>query len=521
MPYIYLDDNDVRNFFLNRYLERKEFVSKNRPSAEYTSFKLYNSTNPENYSAYQVIFLSQFESAVIHSEKDLIIFNKNYNIPSGFLELKQGKSKKPEIFDNISETQNIIIDDNYLSIRNSLINTFISTLSGKDEDLANWFTIINNLTRLSDFQQKLIAVINEVKDFPQVEMTSKLSKNTKLELQFIYLGRLLGELFFSQSEGKIDETHRNWLMNLNPEKNISFGPTPEKFKSDAEVILGYIVALKYNIINKKVSLNQIKDYYKNIEGFKDSQLSLYKAAFYTMFWLGLLKSELTNIFHTNISSSILLSIEKKAYQLNKLSENSVFEKFNDDFIKDWIKIKEEKLRASSKRFTDYCRMYSGESPSERTEKELIQKIEPYNLLTKESLIFFFKEESSLKRLFQMLSELRFIKYVLLVYKQQIPIEKKNENLERDFINNQIKKQFSKNYPKIHFEIIEKNVNDRDDRDIINNLKGYIKKHCTENNFIYLTDEQNDNESYREKLWLGKAFSSTPIFDNEENYLFVL
>ena len=76
------------------------------------------------------------------------------------------------------------------------------------------------------------------------------------------------------------------------------------------------------------------------------------------------------------------------------------------------------------------------------------------------------------------------------------------------------------FPKIQFEIISKNILDIDDRDIVNNLKGYMKNHCTESNFIYLTDEKNAKETHRENLWLGTAFSSNPIFNNNENYLFI-
>ena len=205
---------------------------------------------------------------------------------------------------------------------------------------------------------------------------------------------------------------------------------------------------------------------------------------------------------------------------NLLEKIKFEEMFSEKLIQDWLAIKGEKLKASSKRFTEYCKMYSGETPKERTEKQIIQKIEPYNLLTKKVLIFFFKDEFLLERLWNMLSQLRFIEDVLLVYKQYISPDEKEFNLENDLTISSIKKQFAKNYSKIRFEVISKNILDVDDRDIVNNLKGYMKKYCTESNFVYLTDAKNDKESNRENLWLGTAFSTTPIFSNEENYLFI-
>jgi len=379
---------------------------------------------------------------------------------------------------------------------------------------------MNNISKLPVFLEKIIPPIIEIKDFPQVELTTKLAKNTKLELQFIYFGRSLGEIYFADNKGKTDEEHRSWLMNLNPEKGITVSSIPERFKSDAAAIIGYIVALKYTMINKKASLNEIREFVQDILGLLDSDLSVDEILFYTMFWLGLLKFDLNRFFHTTTSSEILIAIEKKAYQLSKSPESPVFEIFPEKSIMDWLVVKGEKLKASSKRFTEYCKMYSGETPKERTEKQIIQKIEPYNLLTKKVLIFFFKDEYLLERLWNMLSQLRFIEDVLLVYKQYISPDEKDFNLENDLTISSIKKQFAKNYPKIRFEIVSKNILDIDDRDIVNNLKGYMKKHCNETNFVYLTDAKNDKESYRENLWLGTAFSTTPIFNNEENYLFV-
>jgi len=518
MPYIYIDDTQARKLFLNRYLEAKEFTQGNKPLPDYISFELSKTSSLVILPNQQVVFLSQLSSAVVKSENDLTIFNRNYDIPLGFLEVGKSTNAGKLKFEN--ENTDTSLDYIFIALRNALLNTFISGMTGRDTDLKNWFSLMNNISNLPVFLEKIIPPIIEIKDFPQVELTTKLAKNTKLELQFIYLGRFLGEIYFADSNGKTDEIHRNWLMSLNPEKGISVNPIPERFNSDATSIIGYIVALKYTVVNKRASLNAIREFVQDIQGLSESGLSIDETLFYTMFWLGLLRFDLNRFFHTTTSSEILIAIEKKAYQLSKFPENPVFEIFSEKSIMDWLAIKGEKLKASSKRFTEFCKMYSGEAPKERTEKQIIQKIEPYNLLTKKVLIFFFKDEYLLERLWNMLSQLRFIEDVLLIYKQYNSPDEKDFNLENDITISSIKKQFAKNYPKIRFEIVSKNILDIDDRDIANNLKGYMKKHCNESNFVYLTDAKNEKESYRENLWLGTAFSITPIFNSEENYLFV-
>lgn len=517
MPYIYIDDNQTRSLFLNRYLESKEFIQGNKPMPDYNSFEISKSSAPVILPDKQVIFLSQLSSAVVKSENDLIVFNRNYDIPQGFLDI--GKSSPAGKF-KFENENTVALDYMFVSLRNALLNTFIASFTARDSDFKNWFSLMNNITRLPVFLERIIPSIIEIKDFPQVELTTKLAKNTKLELQFIYLGRSLGEIYFEEKGGKTDDQHRNWLMSLNPEKGISIGNVPERFANDANAIIAYIIALRYSVFNKKASFNAIRDFILDIPGLNESNVSLDEILFYTTFWMGLLKFDLNRFFHTTTSSGILIPIEKKAYQLSKSSESPLFEMFSEKLIQEWLAIKGEKLKASSKRFTEYCKMYSGEIPKERTEKQIIQKIEPYNLLTKKVLIFFFKDEFLLERLWNMLSQLRFIEDVLLVYKQYISPDEKEFNLENDLTISSIKKQFAKNYSKIRFEVISKNILDVDDRDIVNNLKGYMKKYCTESNFVYLTDAKNDKESNRENLWLGTAFSTTPIFSIEENYLFI-
>lgn len=378
---------------------------------------------------------------------------------------------------------------------------------------------MNNITTLPTLIYKLLPLIIESKDFPQIEMTARFAKNTKRELQFIYLGRVLGEIYF---DGKTDDLHREWLMKLNPENEMNILDIPEKFKSESVWILGYILSLRF-ASTPEIAISELHSFLSGINGFDSAKFNEDEVIFCTFFWLGSLNEKLNYLFHTSFSADLLLSIEKKSFQLSR-NETHIFDFYSEKIISDWIQNKFARLTPSSKRFTTYCEMFSGSKPEERTEAEIIEKIAPYNLLTKKVLFVFIKDDSLLLRLRNMLQQLRFIEHVLIILKYIGGHNEKesDNNLENDLIIGKIKNLFSKDFPKLTFEVISKNLSEEDDRDIINNLKGFMRKYCTESNFVYLTDSKvNSKESQVENHWLGYAFAKTPIFRKEESYLFIV
>jgi len=518
MKYIYLDDQQTRKFFLNKYLESEIFFEDSKPKLYYNSFRFFDHQNVITFNNKQIVYLSQFQNAVIKSERDLNIFLLNYNLPQGFLEL--GKSTSNFKFKFESENLEIEIDSTFLSIRRALLNGFEKAFSGSDEDLTSWFSLLNELRVLPLIIAKMLPVIIEMNDFPQIEMTAKLAKSTKIELQFIYFGRLLGEIYFQDFQGKTDDEHREWLMALNPAKELKISNPPERFKADFAVIVGFITALKTISSDSVNSIEGVKLILKS--SFPGDSISgiLNQAIFYCFFWLGLLSKRFDNYFHTRISASLLLALDIKAYELRHNSIGTILPKFENTEVDNWLKLKREKNKPSGKRFKEYCKMYSGNVPKERTQQQIIEKIEPYNLLTKKVLIVFFRNDSSLNSLWVILQQLRFIEVVLLVYKQEFTKTRNDIDIENDILISSIKRQFAKNYSKIQFEIVLKNMLDNDDRDIINNLKGFMNKHCGISNFVYLSDSNSPKESLRENLWLGTAFNKAPIFNDAENYIFI-
>ncbi len=519
MPFIFLNDQQTRNLFLNKYLESREFLTGFKPAGDCSSFEIPKNTTLSKNADNQLIFLSQFSSAFVKSEKELNIFHLNYEIPRGFLHTgtQAGKSTASIIFsDPEKETE---INPIFLSLRSALLQTFTGAVSGRDADLRNWFSMMNNLTALSGFEKVIIAEAIAGKDFPQVPITGKFAKSSKKELQFIFLGRILGDLFFRDNNGKSDDVHRNWLLKLHPDGELKTGPVPERFTPIAESVLGYIIALKYHDKNQgnpvEIFRNNIQEIRVNTEG----EFPADEVFFYYLFWTGLLKNEFTRYFHTSITSEILLSIEKKAYGLTMETKDGLFDLFTEDDVNHWIKIKSEKTHIPGKRFSEFCKMHSGEVPKEKTLAEVLAKTEPYNLRNKKVLLFFFTGDQALNYLATVLRCISWIEHVFLIYLHPGEEQKDNSGIETDRYIGSIKKEFCEVFRNISFETTVKKMNNADDREIINNLKGFMKNRCNEDSFLFYSSAGKPVED-RISLWIGKAISKTPVFESTENYLFV-
>jgi hypothetical protein len=379
--------------------------------------------------------------------------------------------------------------------------------------------MMNNLIALTDFERTIIIAAIEVKDFPQIPLTPQFAKSSKKELQFIFLGRILGELYFKDNNGRADDAHRNWLMKLNPVGDIEIGAVPERFVPISASVLGYILAIKFSDNNSDNLLEIIRTYLRERDLQSESTISSEVVLFYGMFWSGLLNFDFTRYFHTSLSREVLLDIEKKAYCLTKNPDVKIFDDFTEEIANQWIKIKSEKGNVPGKRFSEYCKMHSGEVPKERTLHEVLAKTEPYNLRNKRVLIFFFTGNPELHYLETVLRCIRWVEYVFLVYLHPGAQEKDDSGIETGHYIGSIKKEFNEVFRNISFETTVKKMNNPDDREIINNLKAFMKNRCTENNFLFYSSA-GKNEDDRISLWVGKAFSKTPVFDSSENYLFV-
>lgn len=512
MAYIYLTESEAKYFFLNKYLQKKHFDLDKKPRKGFCSFRTIEDELPFKTDKDEVVFLSQFLYASIPSEKDIVNFNRNYDVPMGFLEVgKSGSFNKITGIDNLEESE---YDNVFMAFRNGFLHSFNKSRTGK-KSYEHWFEKLNTLNFKSILLLKrIIAEILKARGFPQVQVTADTAKNTKIELQFIFFGRLLAQIYFPDNDGKTDEEHRNWLMSLNPTKDMSITQIPSRFKEDVSIIIAYLLNLKISSEQLNLSDDQYRDLICDLKGFTNSGLSVDGILFYTHFIQGIQRNELSRIFHTNSSQRILTSIERKAYQL--ANEYQVFQEVPEDIVQNIWKLCSENTTPKSQIFSDYSLMLSGEKAKERTEEEILQKIEPFNLLGKEVLLFFFKHETSLEYLWGFLQSAKFIKKVLLIYKQANPSE---EAMHNDFSTSSIRAQFEKKFRSVEFEIVVKVMANEDDKEIKNNIKGFLSKHLKESNLLYWSDATG-KETRRENLWIATAFSKTPIFSVCEDYLFI-
>jgi len=517
MLFIFLNDKQTKQLFINKYLELDNFITGTGKRSNYNSFQFYKEQAPLKTSESQIVFLSQFISASIFSKNDKNNYNRNYDIPLGFL--KDGLSdKKVEI--NFGDDKEIFIDHEYMSIRRSLLNSFLASYDSNSEDFNTWFTFFRTLDKFPEIFVSLLSIITDLKEFPQISITPQFAKSTKIELQFIYFGRVLAETYFKENNNKTDDIHKNWLMHLNPERKIQVLPIPDKFIADSDIIIGYILALHFSSSTKNISMSDAKLFLVNAISNNSNIKNQDQILFYCFLWLGLLNQKLNNYFHTKYSIDILYYIESNSYILTKNLDKALFPEIMSSVVSDLMEPAKIKNKSKSKSFSEYCLMLSGESPKEFTEKEVITKIQPYNLRSKKVLLYFFRNDSSLKDLWILLQSLNVFQNILLIYMHDQSLKDQDIIMERDLELGKIKSKFVKEFSKIDFQIITKNVSDPDNSDIINNLKGYMSKYCNENNFVYLSDSVKTKDLDTESIWIGSAFSKTPIYNSGFNYLFI-
>jgi hypothetical protein len=516
---IYLRDDQIRLLFLNKYLESNKFITK-RPKEYCSSLEFLKGEKPILLNKREIVFLSQFKQAEIKSDNEKNTFYCNYNIPECFLKSEKNVTNfQRDIFDE--EKNEFNNNKQFLFIRRALINSFIASFNGDEIDLDNWFLFINSKEKLSFLIEIILPEIVEQKDFPQVEMTAKFSKKTKTELQFFHFGRILGRVYFKENDDKMDDIHRDWLMNLNPEKDVYIGNIPEKFKEDIAIIIAYVLTLKFSIYTSEINIDYAKEILKNIDKGVIFEIKN-EILFYIFFWTGLLNPEFDNYFHTNTSAKIICYIDKKSYQFTNKTTTLISAIFTDDEIKKYKQLKKKNITEKSKVFKDYCKMLYGDIHHE-TEKQIMEEIKSNNIyfesnnpFSKEVLIVFFENESLISSLEKRSNQLLSIKNSLLVY--EFIQTTKDYTLNNEHFIGSIKKQLEERYPKIQFEIITKNTHDMDDREIKNNLKAYMRRYCTKSNYLYFINTKTIENRY--VIWIRESFYIIPKFSKDENYLFI-
>jgi len=272
MNYIYLDDADARKLFLNKYLSKSTFKGGSRKKTGVLSFHFGNNQKPIETMDSDLVFLSQFDYVNIDSKDVLKVYAKNYNVPVGFLHSDNKRKKSTLPF--AEEESSITIDHKFLAIRRALLNSFLVFYGKGIPQIKQWFELYSSIKVLPDPFFELFQEIINSRELPTIKATGQLAKETKSVLQYIYFGRYLGKHFFEENNEKLDEKHKKWFEKLNPEEEMDVDKIPPMFKSIAEPIIGYNLAIK-EMANERKRLRS-SDYYPNSKSFrKKGEVDIY------------------------------------------------------------------------------------------------------------------------------------------------------------------------------------------------------------------------------------------------------
>lgn len=516
MNYIYLDESDARKLFLNRYLSKKTFKRGVRKKTGVLSFHFGSNFEPMEYNKKSVVFLSQFDYVNITSDSGRKVYVQNYNVPVGFFQTDSSKEKASLKFSKSG--QDLHIDQPFLAFRRAMLNSFLSFYDKGLKQIDKWFELYLSLELLPNPFYELFEDIIVRNDFPIVKATGKLAKESKSVLQLIYLGSFLAKNLFKENDGLLDDAHKKWLRRLNPEEEIEVGVIPKKFQSVAELIIGYALAIQSKA-NKRKGIKSYESYSNSISFLNKKELEIDTIHFFQAFWSGVLNRELDNYFHVPDSSMLLLVIEARAYQVVKQTDNydlNIIEEAKESIKK----TKSDDKRILNARYSKYCELISGKKPDAKTKEDLLKSIYNYDLRSKKTLIFFLSSQSYLYRVRDIIGAFSQLKNVLLIHKYQLDTESENTDISIDLLLGKLRKEVSEYKNDIKVEVLGKNMSNDDDRDIVNNLKAYLKSYNTEKRFLFASDSMDKDDIEKEQLWLGKALSSTPLFDEEKDYIFV-
>ena len=76
------------------------------------------------------------------------------------------------------------------------------------------------------------------------------------------------------------------------------------------------------------------------------------------------------------------------------------------------------------------------------------------------------------------------------------------------------------YKNVQFRILLKDVLDKDDREIKNNIKAFVNQFDEFSKIAFISDAYEEVQLTRENNWLINAMSEVPIYDENQNYIFV-
>lgn len=513
---IVLSFTEIKDLIANKYLSKKNFYVKKTVKTG-TNIKLRKgldmiSNIGENKF---IIFSSQVEEITVVSKKEKTILETHFDVPIGFLKLKEEQS----LFSATSNEYEI--DKQFLLLRNGLISSFLDIYENYFDKLENWFVFIQNLSNVDIFYQ-IVSSIATKNTLPQVQISAKFAKATKEELEFIWFGQSLASVYFNDNQNKLDENHKNWLHTINPTKNFTIKDIPERFLSDKEFIISYLIYMKLKSRKEFFTVNDIIDNISRIISFND--ISNDNVFYWILLFDGLTKNY-NSYFATSFSADLLLGFESTAYDYLK-NTNIQKQTFSLNKLSNYKKLDKKIITSCFKAFAE-CNIENTDLLRNITsyEKDLIpqnnnalNELQKINIAQKTGLILISDFTTDIEIQVQILYFLRKVKKVLIVFKQK---HKKDmeDSISTEIGKNKFIKSLVNKFPKVEFKIILKNITDKDDREIKNNIKAFVNQFHNYSELLFLSDTIVENQIKRENNWLINAITNIPLYNDSENYLF--
>lgn len=514
---IILSFTEIKDLIANKYLINNSFNVKGTVRRG-SNIKLRKgiSTIFNFEENKHIIFLSQVEEITVISKKEKAILETHFDVPIGFLKLKEEQT----LFS--ADSDEYEIDKSFLSLRSALINSFLKVFDDNFKKISEWYTFIENINN-NDIFNSIVSTIANKNTLPQVQMTAKFAKAKKEELEFIWFGQNLGNVYFNNNQNKLDEEHKNWLHTINPTKDFKIKMIPERFLPDKEFILSYLIYIKLKSRKITFTANNVIDKTSKAIEFDDINKN---AIYYWILLFESLTTDYNSYFATAFSADLLLAFELSAYNYLK-NTNIQKQKFNTAKLNNYKKLDKKIITSCFKAFVD-CSVENSDLLRNITsyEKDLIpQKNNAFNelqkidLAQKTGLILISEFTKNIKTQIEILYFLRKVKKVLVVFKQKRKRDLE-DSISTEIGKNRFIKSLEKEYPNIKFNIVLKDITDKDDREIKNNIKAFVNQFDNFSRITLFSDSLVEKQVKRENNWLINVISKIPIYDENQNYIFV-
>ncbi len=522
---IELDFKTIKDLIGNKIIVQSEFLEKSELSI---GIELYENESPLfSTGNQQAILFSQVKKINIQNKDEKEILTAHFNVPPGII-TENEIPKRLELPFNENTKGDITNLPTYIFLRRGIIHLFINTYENSIDKIDTMWDFLQSLQQ-TDLLNKVLEGFLATNDFPLEKLTAKTATSTKNELAYIWFGRTLISLFLNGVDDETTENHKSWLRKSNPTKDeFKIEYIPENFSKEQYLVIAYLMLIRKRSIKIKTTEEYFKQHISNHLVLNDIDND---AVFFWMLLIeGCLLSKYDDFFATPYSREWMKSFEIKALELAGLKTGEFEQPLA---IQELISLKNGDADPLQKCFTSYLKTVLTDKESIRminktltTRKDILNQreksvveINKICLNNKKLLLITAKDSDNINNYLQITKVIKSLRNVMIIYKSNDP------KLFEDAVNLQIQKnkwasKLQRDFKIENIEILFKNIDDTDDREIRNNLKAFLSKYDGIADLLFVSDNSSNSPEYqREQNWLLSATSPIPIFSEDENYLF--